>query len=137
MIRPARASDLNFIKSSFFESSRDSAVAASMTPELYRRRWTSLVDRLVARYGVTVLADDESPDVILGWMLHDGAHLVVYVFVREDFRRQGHARELLATLPGAKVYAFRTTNWQRASSRLAPRLTYDPTVAWAEFGAPK
>lgn len=135
MLRPAKSSDLNFMKSSFFESSRDSAVAHSISPELYRRKWTALVGRLVARYGATVYADDESPDVILGWMLHDGAHVVLYVFVREDFRRQGLARRLLDSVPALKVYAFRTTSWQRASPRLAPNMTYDPTVAWSEFGA--
>jgi GNAT superfamily N-acetyltransferase len=135
MIRPARQSDLNFIKSSFFESSTDSAIAHSVAPELYRRRWTALIDRLVGTYPVLVFADDEAPDVILGWVLHDGAHVVFYLFVREEFRRQGIARALLQRLPSPKVYSFRTTIWQRVSRALAPHLIYDPTTAWSHFGA--
>lgn len=135
MIRPGRPTDENFVKASFFESSRDSSVAHSVSPLVYRRRWTQLIDRLVRRYTLTVFADDEAPDVILGWALHDGDELLLYVFVREEFRRQGIGRALVASLPRFTTYAFRTTSWQRVSPRLAPSTTYDPTRAWAEFGA--
>jgi GNAT superfamily N-acetyltransferase len=133
VIRPGRPSDANFVKSSFFESSKDSAVARSVSPALYRRRWAPLIDRLVARHALTVFADDESPDVILGWALYSEPNLLVYVFVREDFRRQGIARALLARLSRSSTYAFRTTAWQQASPRLAPSMSYDPTLAWAHF----
>ncbi|MGA4923209.1 hypothetical protein, partial [Bacillus subtilis] len=77
VIRPGRPSDLSFVRATLFESSKDSAVAHSITDAVYARRWRPLVDALVARYRLDVFADDELPDVILGWMLSDNVDTVV------------------------------------------------------------
>jgi hypothetical protein len=129
MIRPYTPSDHDYIAKSWFETFRGSSLARSLSPEIYRRRFSPLIDHLLEKSTVTIIADDESNNVILGWICHDGA-LLHYLHVRDAFHRQGHATALLAAIDKVKVYTFRTLDWQKFGQDLCPDAVYDPAWAW-------
>ncbi len=142
MIRPATPSDLRFVFGSWLGSFGQSPVAKSMTDAIYKSRWTRLIAHLCgARGDVVILCDDASPGVILAWACHDRAGTLHYVFTREDFRRLGHARALLASIaPRLRSYTARTLDWQEMSRAGATGSSwrYDPALAWfPELLAPK
>lgn len=102
-----------------------------MRPEMFRQRWCALIDRLIADGVITIASDDENPEVILGWLATDGASVLHYAFVRQDFRGMGLLKELFKTAPALNRFTHHTIDWQRAMK--GHRWTYDPTIAWAHF----
>lgn len=131
MIRQAKSSDLNFIKKTWFETFESSAFGRSLSPGIYGKHYAALIDQLVTDSGILVLADDETEDVILAWCAYEGRTLH-YVFVREDFRGLGYARDLLSQVPTLRAYSHRTIDWQRISPRLAKSWDYNPFYAFSK-----
>jgi len=94
VLRPAGAADHPFIVDSWLLSYRGQAIARDAGASYVRdMKW--LIRRLLERGRVLVAADADEPSVIWGWAA-TGDRTVLYVYVREQFRRNGIASALLA-----------------------------------------
>jgi len=97
--------------------------------------------KLLAKHGARVACDPESPSTILGWASvspqtseHDA--VVLWAYVREDFRGIGLAKALLrdrleATVP--TVAAFQLYMQDDETKRARPR-TLPPGWRYSHFG---
>ena len=72
-----------------------------MLPELWARACHAVIDDLMRRGQCEVVCDEESPEVILGWVCwdtHGDEVRVHYVYTSPKVRRRGLGRFLLAPL---------------------------------------
>jgi hypothetical protein len=92
VIRPAVASDHNYLSDNFAKSYKHSAYATRTSTEVLRR----LVEPLLSLWQVAIAAPAHDPDFILGWLLYKDAHTVGWIHVRPgEPRRKGIANKLL------------------------------------------
>lgn len=104
IIRPFRETDRDFIEGSWMLSFRDGLIDYLQTPyvrrSVYYRGQRKLIHALMNRPGAVCLiaATADYDDAILGWMLLEGEYVVHYVYVKDAFRGQGIARQLLASV---------------------------------------
>lgn len=108
LVRPSEHGDENYIRSSWLRSNESSPVARTFGRKAYYSGHHQLVCRLLARHPVRVACSVDAPDTIVGWACVEPPSVVHYVFVREEFRRYGVARRLLADLPERVTYTHRT-----------------------------
>lgn len=105
-VRPAKATDLNFIFDSWMKSWRESKWSGVIPNHLYFNVQRELIEGLISR-GATLLvvspADQEA--VILGWACgeeKDGACILHYLYVKDPFLDYDLDRLLIDALPGTK-----------------------------------
>lgn len=104
LVRPARASDLAFVRNGFTES----------LLMRVRNRLAEEVKRLVRTGVVRVACDQKDDDTLLGFAVVDGANpaLLHYAYVRKELRGEGVGRDLVR--PGdVREYSFRTDDLER------------------------
>lgn len=143
IIRPATTKDRNFVLDAWIGSYSQSAIAASLgsnskSPEdnIYLARWPRLIDRVTRASTVTIAADQDNQDVILGFLVQEGP-VLHYLFTRQDFRRSGIAGALLDSAnPRIETCTARTTDSQKISNSSGKHEipVYDPTHLWKWFG---
>lgn len=113
-IRDYRASDFNCIVSQWIKSHRDCGTTKIHDGEL-RRRITSLLQDQ-SRFRVS--CDPEDDDQILGWVCAD-APVLHYLYVKQPFRRQGIARQLLAAANLASITEILCTHWTQDADKIS------------------
>jgi hypothetical protein len=129
MIRPARPTDLAFVKKTWFDTFKlAGGLSGLMNPLTYRQRSSALIDELAATSTVLIAADEEDDDVILGWVAFRGP-VLHYVFVRPVSRHRGLMPQLLQAAGNLTTYSHRTHDWQRVTAKRST-LAYDPFAAW-------
>lgn len=108
VLRPATSDDHAFIVDSWLCSYRGQAIARDAGAS-YMRDMKWLIRRLVERSAVLVAADEDEPGAIWGWAASHGS-TVLYVYVRQEFRRSGIAGMLLHPFLGRDhvTYAAKT-----------------------------
>lgn len=107
ILRPATPSDHAFIVDSWLLSYRNQALARD-AGQAYVHDMKWLIRRLIDRSAVLVAADRDTPGAIWGWAATHGT-TVLYVYVRQEFRRRGIARMLLRPfLERPTTYTART-----------------------------
>jgi GNAT superfamily N-acetyltransferase len=74
---------------------------------------------------VTVGFDSEFPGVIVGWVAHTNGTLH-FLYVRKELRRNGVARELLATASGLWAHSHATADLARLRAAGALHTVYRP-----------
>ncbi len=126
-VRPAKKEDRGFIFSSWFDSFRGtSAVHATQQrhTDLHGSRfyWLFMQHLACQLMGepdakTLVLCDVEDEDTLVGFAAASGEALH-YVYIRDGFRRAGHARQLIGELGTLHRYTFQTGAGER---RLKPR----------------
>lgn len=97
-IRPADWSlprERNLVRSSWLRSYAASAFARIAGKRAYFSGQHDLVDDLLDRTRVAVACSPRDPTTIIGWACVEPPNVVHYVWVQEDFRRNGVARALL------------------------------------------
>lgn len=108
ILRPATAEDHPYIVDSWLLSFRGQAIGRDAGPAYVRdMKW--FIRRLLSTARVLVAADADHPATIWGWTA-TADKTVLYVYVREQFRRNGVAKILLGpflTRPDI-VYCART-----------------------------
>lgn len=131
--RPMRASDFQFVVSGWSSSFRLSHTAGMITMDdwatVMHRQIAKVLDRLSTTTIVAHSAGDE--DHLRGFIAARlaPAPYVYYLFVKEPYRRAGHARELFAAagidpeMPFA--YACKTAWTARLRDKI-PAAQYDP-----------
>ena len=89
--------------------------------EHYHREIQRIFDRILPRATVKIACDPKDPDNLVGFAVFTGTELH-YVYVKQDFRKLGAVRDLLAGLD-IRSYTFKTLPGER---RLRPA-----TRGWA------
>lgn len=124
-IAPAVSAERNFIADSWRRSLQDQPAYGAMPTRGYVAFANSVIAHFIGPGGPLVLdlrdrlyiaRDRERPAYCYGWLLGrdlSPGHALVYLYVKSAHRRQGIARDLLATAieateDGPLTYAFRT-----------------------------
>ncbi len=140
-IRPGERGDHARVKKDWRLSASRSRLAAFLTPrpdwgvrasQLYHAWQGAIMDTLLARAELWIACWEEAPSSIVGWaVLEDGAHVVHYVNVLPQYRRNGVARRLLAPAYEHRevTYSYHLPNL--AKLPIPPGWTYDPRPALA------
>ena len=120
--RLATTDDLRFVAASWFLSFwKGTMQRAGAAYEQYRPAQDALINTLLQRSRVVVVAAESVPDEIVGYAVLE-KHYAHYVYVKSAYRRMGVAKGLLRS--GTTRYTHST----RAGNRVARALgiTFDP-----------
>ena len=110
-VRPLDWSDpteVNYVRKTWLKSNQASGLARLAGRTVYWSEHHDLVERLLKACETRVACAEESPTTILGFAVLAPPGVVHYVFVGEDWRRRGLARELVAGLGERVAYTHRT-----------------------------
>lgn len=147
-IRDGGERDQAFVYSSWLQSYRSSAFARPIPTHTYFDRHHAVLERILARptTRIVVATPEDAPAVILGWAVtegllrgsaRDGAAGPVlitpttstptlhYVYVKEQFRKLGIARQLVTRL-GRRFAVTHRTAVVEGAMRRRPDVVYDP-----------
>jgi hypothetical protein len=108
-----RVSDENFIFHSWGNSYRDAALAAwgDMPKATYYKRVRTRIEALLSRGAELKLAvDPDDPNLILGWACAE-APVLHYVYIKEAYRRQGLALQLMGAVGLANARVIPCSHW--------------------------
>jgi ribosomal protein S18 acetylase RimI-like enzyme len=94
-LRPAEESDAPFVASAWMESQRGAPPWREVPAHRYYPSMTQRIARLFRQSAVLVACDVESPSVLMGCLVHEGAALIHMVYVKSAFRGFGLARKLV------------------------------------------
>lgn len=98
--------------------------------------YAPVIDKLLKRGTVVIAHNAESPAHIIGWACIEAtgnAGVVHYVYVKQNYRRNGFAGAMLVGLEGFKrVLHSHEVDKCEASERLIQKLksSYEPGRAW-------
>ncbi len=98
LIRDAVADDLNFIYATWLRGLYyASAFYSAIEKDVFFKEYESVIKRILAKEGVVVKVSclKEAPDVVLGYAIFEPQRALHYVFVKQVWRRQGLAKELV------------------------------------------
>lgn len=139
VLRPGAPSDHNFVRKMWLRSYADSAFARAMTPrEMWSRGQTAptywsghhaLVDALLARASLRVATWPEDTWTIVGFAVTE-PDVVHYVYVANDYRKQGVARRLLEPFDGCVRVRYSHRSRACAVLPIPSHWTYDPYAAF-------
>lgn len=116
LIRDWVAADDHFVKSGWRGTFRTAGVGVEgADAEHYHREIQRIFDRILPRATVKIACDPKDPDNLVGFAVFTGTELH-YVYVKQDFRKLGAVRDLLAGLD-IRSYTFKTLPGER---RLRP-----------------
>jgi hypothetical protein len=133
--RDADGEDLSFVVSTWSRSFKASPTAGMIADDDWAGVMHAQIRKLLARPGVrTVVAfDQDDPQFLFGFIAGDPELRVVhYLYVKQPYRRAGHARRLFGALGIDPLLPFRFTCWTYAVPELGskvPRAAYDPNLA--------
>lgn len=115
-IREATGDDLTFVRSNYLDAFRETQFGHSITRVLYAVRFRPLLEEVLGRSRALVTFDPEMPSVVLAALIYEPLALhppgvifptvVHWLYVKGDFRRQGHARALWEAVPGIGLGAY-------------------------------
>ena len=95
IIREPKASDFNFIHSTFLKSvHKESKLGKSVTASVFFPEFSKVIDYILNNQTVIVACSSENDDIILGYLIHDD-ETVYFAFVKLAFRRLHIGRDLL------------------------------------------
>ena len=133
-LRPAEESDAPFVASAWMESQRGAPPWREVPAHRYYPSMTQRIARLFRQSAVLVACDVESPSVLMGCLVHEGAALIHMVYVKSAFRGFGLARAMLAhEVPRFGIEATIVTALPRDRGNVVERfkLVFDPFLAEA------
>lgn len=106
-IRFANSDDRRLIRSSWFESYRNSPEVARTPWDIYREGCNARIDAILADPDTQTLVSfyPPIPDEIIGWSCRTGAALH-WVYVKAAYRRHGAGLLLLAPIGGKKLERY-------------------------------
>ncbi len=134
--RPASHDDLRFVVSAWSSSYKHAHTAGMIHTDDWADVMHRQIERVLARPDArTVVAfESKDPTFLYGWICGDTSEhvpLVFYVYVKEPYRRAGHARHLFEALgvrPSDRfVYACKTAIVPTLA-RSIPSARFNPAV---------
>lgn len=124
IVRQAHSGDLDLVRHSWLHGYRLSKQAAEVPGPVYYREQHAVIERLIAHSSVSVCVLADSPDVILGCAVIDGA-CAHWIYVKDPFRRRGYCRAMLS--PRVTSYSHRTAVGATVAARRG--MIYNPYLA--------
>lgn len=132
--------DLNFVLSSWLQSYRKSEFAHSIPDQIYYPRHQMIIAQILKHpsNSITILADPETPDQILGYIVYNTKEpIVFFTYIKHAFRGYGlgqylfegvkqHHREQLSLDEFATVCTHKGKRWAKLSKRL--NLVFNPYI---------
>lgn len=134
--RPATSDDRRFIVSAWSTSYKHAHTAGMIHTDDWADVMHKQIERVLDRPDARTIVAFESkdPTFLYGWIAGDtseGVPAVFYVYVKEPYRRAGHARRLFAALgvqPGERfVYGCRTAIVPTLA-RSIPSARFNPAI---------
>jgi|TARA_Y100000310_G_scaffold63131_2_gene58397 hypothetical protein len=124
-LRDLPESAYNFVCSSWVHSWRR-RVGRNIDQDIYHRSFPKVANHIASHELVRVLHFPGNTDFYLGWIATSGPERLHYVYIRQNFRRQGNANTLIAahTSKDATYSLQPVTEWQRLW--LGRRMKHDP-----------
>jgi hypothetical protein len=127
-IRKPKASDLNFIHSTFLKSMhKETKLGKSVPTTLFFAEFAKTIDYLLEVAETIIACDKENPDVIFAYLIYE-PKIVHYAFTKLAFRRLHIARDLvLYAMENADSfeYSLKTLTSKKITINY-PNLTYNP-----------
>ena len=105
VLRPAATTDRAYILEHCVRSHACTAEAFHAGPHYTPGAWLTF-ESILDRSQCLVACAAKAPEVILGFAIVEAGKVVHYVFTRQDLRRQGIAKQLLAPLFDVKGIRF-------------------------------
>jgi GNAT superfamily N-acetyltransferase len=118
VFRSMYRADYNFVLSSWAHSFKGSPWAGVVPNNDWHASMKNIIDQLQTRGSEVVMAvADDDRDQIMGYVCYEkslaGIPVIHYIFVKDDFRREGLGTALLGvTGNGSLIYTFRTEDSQ-------------------------
>jgi len=127
MLRPAIESDRHFILDTWYRA--HPPLFRGVSGRVYFNGQSRLIKRLYDQCAAYVACYAGDSDLVLGWSV-TSASAVHYVWVREDFRRQGIARALLTPYIGKPTIYTHPPNRAYIRDLIPKDWVYDPYLAF-------
>lgn len=131
-IRSPKASDLNFIQSSFLKSMKsESNLGRSCSTRVFFGEFPKIIDRILSVSEILVACKDDEEDVIFGYLIFE-PEVIHYAYVKSGLRRLDVARDLVTkAFPQAKSVSFSmNTNDAKKIREKYPELIFNPFVLY-------
>lgn len=96
-LRAANDKDLNFILKSWLKNYRKSNFGSELDEEDYFETYQNAVKECLKQSKVAILCDEQDPFFIYAFFVveeHAEANVLHYLYVRDDFRNTGIARQI-------------------------------------------
>lgn len=141
--RDALTSDRLYIRRTWLDNYRSSALGVGLGAALFDRLWGRIVDGILARAKVAVICDTETPDApdaLLGFIVWEPGTVVVihYIYTRFPVRRSGVARRLMEFAGLDSLDVIRASHWtvdaQKVTAPWAKHRMYDIALALSPVG---
>ncbi len=136
IIRDAMDSDIAFIYRSWIDSYHANSSIGDCPKSLFNREYKEVIDYILTfpTNGTKVACKPDEPDVIFGYVVYEkaklvGPYLVHYVYVKENFRKFGIARDLITSL--AMDPRFIVTHRTDVAKKILtkyPQILYNPFI---------
>ena len=105
--RLSKESDFNFIKNSYMKSFRNSFFAKKISSDLYNNYQSKLFDKMLSDSKCLVACSTLDANQILGYCIFNKNKKVIhYVYVKQTFRNQKIARNLINEICSDSIYAI-------------------------------
>lgn len=132
--RPPRASDLNFIFSSFSKCmKRESDIGRSTRSIIFFTEFQKVIDHLLNNCTILIACSPEEENAIMGYLVFEGPHTIHFAWVRPSCRRKEIAKCLIHEAfphnPHALEYSL-NTNDSKKISKDRPELIHNPFVLY-------
>lgn len=126
--RPMEESDKPFVFSSWLRSYQQSRDVCGVIAPVYYKEQHYIIERLLLRpIDVVVLASEEDPATVIGWMASSQTWLH-YLYIKYPFRRMGLAKSLVGDPERWSCYTHRTPVLNRL--KLPPKWDFNPYRAY-------
>lgn len=138
-VRPAEANDMRFVRKHWLASARSGYAYRNMREGDFTRSYSRIIDRLLERSLVLVVASKDNPDRLVGFSVsehpNDKAAIVHYVYVKFDWRKVGIARALAQAAGLETIPNITCTHDNNVCQMIAPPhgINYNPLLIFPEL----
>lgn len=126
-IRPAREDEHALIYSAWINTQHQSRVRKLMSPRTHDRGLHRLIEGLL-QCPITTAYAAEYEGIAIGFAVITSDDILHYVFVKEPYRRQGVARQLLDC---GRIKRITHKPEEHRNIPIPSSWVYDPFAAWA------
>lgn len=105
LLRKMRPTDLPLVTSSWLRSFRGGDLVEAIPNNIYFHWHHKIIEQCLANGLVVIACDAGNPDLVFGWasaMAIDHALVINYVYVKNDFRKFGIAKQMIESLIDAE-----------------------------------
>jgi len=130
IIREPRATDLNFITSSFLKSfRRESSLGRNTHLESFYKDFPKVIDSILSKSSVLVAALPENDNAIISFIVYEPT-IIHYAYTKTVFRKMNVIKELIQKAMNLKeplFYTFLTNDIKKIQIKY-PELKFNPFI---------